>query len=182
MEDGLGRATSSACSTPAFIRLGDTLCTGAPSCAIEDIPAVRPRILLPRQPRGQHEAQAVPEGRYPACRRRARSRPSCAPTSAARNSWSGVVGVLAVGRAGAPAENASIGREIVMREPALPLRPLGGQDPQADVTGLAADLHHRPCAWTARGRDVLLFENEWSIRLACENNEGLVLAETANRL
>ena len=31
------------------------------------------------------------------------------------------------------------------------------------------------------GRDVLFFENEWSIRLACENNEGLVLAETADR-
>ena len=34
----------------------------------------------------------------------------------------------------------------------------------------------------SRDRDVLLFENEWSIRLACENNEGLELAETANRL
>ncbi len=33
----------------------------------------------------------------------------------------------------------------------------------------------------SRGRDVLLFENEWSIRLACENNEGLILAETASR-
>ena len=32
------------------------------------------------------------------------------------------------------------------------------------------------------GRPVLMFENEWSIRLACENNEGLVLAETADRL
>ena len=31
------------------------------------------------------------------------------------------------------------------------------------------------------GRDVLLFENEWSIRLATENNEGLVLNETADR-
>ena len=31
------------------------------------------------------------------------------------------------------------------------------------------------------GRDVLLFENDWSIRLALENNEGLVLAETADR-
>ncbi len=31
------------------------------------------------------------------------------------------------------------------------------------------------------GRDVLLFENEWSIRLATENNEGLVLSETADR-
>ena len=29
--------------------------------------------------------------------------------------------------------------------------------------------------------DVLLFENEWSIRLACENNEGLVLKETSER-
>ena len=34
----------------------------------------------------------------------------------------------------------------------------------------------------SRDRDVLLFENEWSIRLACENNEGLELADTANRL
>lgn len=32
------------------------------------------------------------------------------------------------------------------------------------------------------GRDVLLFENEWSIRLATENNEGLTLAETASRV
>ena len=31
------------------------------------------------------------------------------------------------------------------------------------------------------GRDVLLFENEWSIRLAIENNEGLALNETADR-
>jgi peptide chain release factor 3 len=27
-----------------------------------------------------------------------------------------------------------------------------------------------------------MFENEWSIRLAVENNEGLVLKETADRL
>ena len=27
-----------------------------------------------------------------------------------------------------------------------------------------------------------MFENEWSIRLAMENNEGLVLAETADRM
>ena len=33
----------------------------------------------------------------------------------------------------------------------------------------------------SRDRDVLLFENEWSIRLACENNEGLELKETADR-
>ena len=26
-----------------------------------------------------------------------------------------------------------------------------------------------------------MFENDWSIRLALENNEGLVLAETADR-
>ena len=32
------------------------------------------------------------------------------------------------------------------------------------------------------GRDVLMFENEWSIRLATENNEGLILKETADRL
>ncbi len=36
-------------------------------------------------------------------------------------------------------------------------------------------------AQDARGRDVLLFENEWSIRLALENNPGLKLAETASR-
>ena len=31
------------------------------------------------------------------------------------------------------------------------------------------------------GRPVLMFENEWSIRLASENNEGLELKETAER-
>ena len=40
------------------------------------------------------------------------------------------------------------------------------------TSGRAKDSH---------GRDVLLFENEWSIRLACENNEGLELTETAER-
>ena len=37
------------------------------------------------------------------------------------------------------------------------------------------------CAKDSRGRDVLLFENEWSIRLACENNPGLTLTDTASR-
>jgi len=32
------------------------------------------------------------------------------------------------------------------------------------------------------GREVLMFENEWSIRLAQENNPGLVLGETADRV
>ena len=36
-------------------------------------------------------------------------------------------------------------------------------------------------AQASPGRDVLLFENEWSIRLATENNEGLELKETAER-
>jgi len=33
----------------------------------------------------------------------------------------------------------------------------------------------------AEGQIVLLFENEWSIRWALENNAGLVLKETASR-
>ena len=35
--------------------------------------------------------------------------------------------------------------------------------------------------WDSEDREVLLFENEWSIRLAEENNKGLELAETAIR-
>jgi peptide chain release factor 3 len=31
------------------------------------------------------------------------------------------------------------------------------------------------------GRDVIMFENEWSIRLAIDNNSGLILNETADR-
>ena len=42
----------------------------------------------------------------------------------------------------------------------------------SSTTSLAKDAHER---------DVILFENEWSIRWALENNEGLVLAETASR-
>ena len=70
------------------------------------------------------------------------------------------------------------GVNIIRESPALPVRTLGGVNPQArgkaaphlSTTQLGVDRH---------GRDVLLFENEWSIRLAGENNEGLVLAETA---
>ena len=36
-------------------------------------------------------------------------------------------------------------------------------------------------AFVSEERVVLLFENDWSIRLAMENNEGLELAETAVR-
>lgn len=36
-------------------------------------------------------------------------------------------------------------------------------------------------ATDSEGRDVLLFENEWSIRLALENNAGLELSDTATR-
>ena len=36
-------------------------------------------------------------------------------------------------------------------------------------------------AFDSEEREVLLFENDWSIRLAMENNEGLELAETATR-
>ncbi|MBQ2991772.1 MAG: peptide chain release factor 3, partial [Clostridia bacterium] len=36
-------------------------------------------------------------------------------------------------------------------------------------------------AQDSHDRDVILFENEWSIRWALEHNEGLELAETASR-
>ena len=36
-------------------------------------------------------------------------------------------------------------------------------------------------AFDSADREVLLFENEWSVRLACENNEGLELSDTATR-
>ena len=36
-------------------------------------------------------------------------------------------------------------------------------------------------ALDGEGRPVLLFENDWSIRLACENNKGLELADTSSR-
>ncbi|MCI6374675.1 MAG: peptide chain release factor 3 [Clostridiales bacterium] len=42
----------------------------------------------------------------------------------------------------------------------------------SSTSSLARDSHDR---------DVILFENEWSIRWATENNEGLELAETASR-
>ena len=42
----------------------------------------------------------------------------------------------------------------------------------SSTSSLAQDSHDR---------DVILFENEWSIRWALEHNEGLELAETASR-
>ncbi len=63
----------------------------------------------------------------------------------------------------------------------LPLRALGHQVAQGD-RGSEAFQHLFASPRTRATATCILFENEWSIRWALENNEGLELAETASRL
>ena len=124
---------------PGIFRLGDTICTGSPR-ALQRHPAVRAGVLLPGQPRGFHEAQAVPEGHQPALPggrdpdlQAAQHRPGGDDRRRG--------GRAADGRAGVPPEG-RVRREHHPGKPALPLRALGGGDPQAPGEA-AADQHHR---------------------------------------
>lgn len=71
------------------------------------------------------------------------------------------------------------GVTMLMDRPALPLRALGDQIAVPEEKHKLTSTSGR--AFDSEEREVLLFENEWSIRLAMENNEGLELAETAVR-
>lgn len=70
------------------------------------------------------------------------------------------------------------GADIVKQQ--LPFRFVRWVSDGADIDKLRLSSTTR-VARDGRDRPVILFENEWSIRWALENNKGLVLAETATR-
>ncbi len=162
---------------PGIFRLGDTLCTGEP-VRYSGIPLFAPEFFCRVSPVDSMKrkqflkgvSQLSQEGAIQTFKR---------PNIGREEMIAGVVGVLQMdvleyrlrGEYGVEITREGLPFRFVRWVEKTP-KPL-------DRLRLTSTTH---VAVDQSGRDVLLFENEWSIRLAMENNEGLILKETADRL
>ena len=162
---------------PGIFRLGDTLCTGAP-VRYQGIPLFAPEFFCRVSPEDSMKrkqflkgvSQLSQEGAIQTFKR---------PNIGREEMIAGVVGVLQMDVLEYRLKS-EYGVNILREN--LPFRFVRWivQTPKPpDKLRLTSTTVP---AIDRAGRDVLMFENEWSIRLACENNEGLVLAETADRM
>ena len=161
---------------PGVFRLGDTLCTGAPVrysgiplFAPEFFSRVSPVDSMKRKQFLKGITQLSQEGAIQTFKR---------PNIGREEMIAGVVGVLQMDVLEYRLKS-EYGVDITRET--LPYRFVRwiAQTPKP-IDRLRLTSTTVPAIDRA-GRDVLLFENEWSIRLAMENNEGLALNETADR-
>ena len=161
---------------PGIFRLGDTLCTGAPVrysgiplFAPEFFSRVSPVDSMKRKQFLKGITQLSQEGAIQTFKR---------PNIGREEMIAGVVGVLQMDVLEYRLKS-EYGVDITRET--LPYRFVRwiAQTPRP-IDRLRLTSTTVPAIDRA-GRDVLLFENEWSIRLAMENNEGLALNETADR-
>ena len=161
---------------PGIFRLGDTLCTGAPVrysgiplFAPEFFSRVSPLDSMKRKQFLKGVTQLSQEGAIQTFKR---------PNIGREEMIAGVVGILQMDVLEYRLKT-EYGVDIVRET--LPYRYVRwiAETPKP-IDRLRLTSTTVPAVDRA-GRDVLLFENEWSIRLALENNEGLVLNETADR-
>ena len=162
---------------PGVFRLGDTLCTGSP-VRYSGIPLFAPDYFCRVSPVDSMKRkqflkgvdQLSQEGAIQTFKR---------PNIGREEMIAGVVGILQMDVLEYRLKS-EYGVDIV-RE-ALPFRFVRWiQETPKPVDKLRL-TSTSALAIDRAGRDVIMFENEWSIRLACENNEGLTLAETADRM
>ena len=161
---------------PGIFRLGDTICTGTP-VRYSGIPLFAPEYFCRVSPVDSMKRkqflkgvdQLSQEGAIQTFKR---------PNIGREEMIAGVVGILQMDVLEYRLKS-EYGVDIV-RE-ALPFRFVRWiQETPKPVDKLRL-TSTSALAIDRAGRDVLLFENEWSIRLAIENNEGLALNETADR-
>ncbi len=162
---------------PGIFRLGDTLCTGTP-IRYSGIPLFAPEFFCRVSPLDSMKrkqfmkgiVQLSQEGAIQTFKR---------PHIGREEMIAGVVGVLQMD---VLEYRLKLEYGVDLVREGLPFRYVRwvADTPKpleklrlTSTTAIAQDSAERP---------VLLFENEWSIRLALENNEGLVLKETADRL
>ena len=162
---------------PGIFRLGDTICTGEhvqyagiPLFAPEYFCRVAPEDSMKRKQFLKGIVQLSQEGAIQTFRR---------PHIGREEMIAGVVGVLQMD---VLEYRLNTEYSVVITRESLPFRYVRWivETPKPPeklrLTSTTAVAEDRA------GRPVLMFENDWSIRLALENNEGLVLAETADRM
>ncbi|MGI6240259.1 MAG: peptide chain release factor 3 [Christensenellales bacterium] len=162
---------------PGVFRLGDTICTGAP-VRFSSIPLFAPEFFCRVSPVDSMKRkqflkgvnQLSQEGAIQTFKR---------PNIGREEMIAGVVGILQMDVLEHRLKN-EYGVDITREN--LPFRFVRWVAETPKPIGKLRLTSTTQAGVDRAGRDVLLFENEWSIRLVCENNEGLVLAETADRL
>ena len=161
---------------PGIFRLGDTLCTGAP-VRFSGIPLFAPEFFSRVSPVDSMKrkqflkgiSQLSQEGAVQTFKR---------PNIGREEMIAGVVGVLQMDVLEYRLKT-EYGVEITRET--LPYRYVRWvKESPKPVDKLRLPSTTVPAIDRA-GRDVLFFENEWSIRLCTENNKGLELNETADR-
>ncbi|MBQ2957398.1 MAG: peptide chain release factor 3 [Clostridia bacterium] len=161
---------------PGIFRLGDTLCTGEP-VRYAGIPLFAPEFFCRVSPVDSMKRkqflkginQLSQEGAIQTFKR---------PHIGREEMIAGVVGVLQMDVLEYRLKS-EYGVDIVREN--LPFRYVRWIDETPKPVDRLRLTSTTAPAIDRSGRQVLLFENDWSIRLAMENNEGLKLAETADR-
>ncbi len=161
---------------PGIFRLGDTVCTGEP-VRYSGIPLFAPEFFCRISPVDSMKRkqflkginQLSQEGAIQTFKR---------PHIGREEMIAGVVGVLQMDVLEYRLK-VEYGVDVVREGlPFKHVRWVASTPKPVDKLRLASTCQ---LAIDSLGRDVVFFENDWSIRLAAENNEGLVLAETADR-
>ena len=162
---------------PGIFRLGDTICTGAP-VRFSGIPLFAPEFFCRVSPEDSMKRkqflkgvnQLSQEGAIQTFKR---------PNIGREEMIAGVVGVLQMDVLEYRLKS-EYGVDIIREN--LPFRFVRWIEKTPKPVEKLRLTSTTQYGEDRAGRSVLLFENEWSIRLATENNEGLVLSETADRL
>jgi peptide chain release factor 3 len=161
---------------PGVFRLGDTLCTGAP-VKYAGIPLFAPEFFCRVSPLDSMKRkqflrgiqQLAQEGAIHTFRR---------PHIGREEMIAGVVGALQMDVLEFRLQSEY---QVTLKRENLPFRYVRWVEKTPKPPDKLRLTSTTAPALDGAGRDVLLFENEWSIRLALENNEGLALNETADR-
>ncbi|MBR2570638.1 MAG: peptide chain release factor 3 [Clostridia bacterium] len=161
---------------PGIFRLGDTLCTGAP-VRYQGIPLFAPEFFARVSPEDSMKRkqfmkgvdQLSQEGAVQTFKRPGIGREEL------------IVGVVGVLQMEVLEHRLKTEYQVDVIRETLPYKHVRWiESSPRPVDRLRLTSTTVPAVDRA-GRDVLMFENEWSIRLALENNEGLTLKETADR-
>ena len=162
---------------PGIFRLGDTICSGAP-VRFSGIPLFAPEFFCRVSPEDSMKrkqflkgvSQLSQEGAVQTFKR---------PNIGREEMIVGVVGVLQME---VLEHRLKMEYGVDINREGLPFRYVRWVEKTPKPLDRLRLTSTTAIAIDQSGRDVLMFENEWSIRLAMENNEGLVLKETADRM
>jgi len=161
---------------PGCFRLGDTLSTG-PKLQFQSIPVFAPEHFARVRPEDSMKRKQFLKGIYQLAEEGAIQ--TSRRTETGREEF--IVGVVGVLQFEVLEHRLKTEYGVTMLMDRLPFRFVRWVTKTPKPVDELKLTSTSGRAFDSADREVLLFENDWSIRLACENNEGLELSDTATR-